>query len=176
MRNVSVTAYLVGCWVGCWVDSWKKGETVMLNIYLNEEAVPDGVDIDYYSEYVFRNRGPIKFDKKMCDIVYKIDGAKFIDGNVFKDKFGNTISANDLSTGCKTALNVYMDPDRVHCCWECGRNALREICLLDRGNILSLYAPPYLDIDTSANIMLHKNKKQRLVHSYNEAIDNWMNP
>jgi hypothetical protein len=79
--------------------------------------------------------GDSEFEK---NVIRTIDGAEYINKNVFKSRFeeyGN-LDKLHLSTGSKTALNIYQNPNICFDVCECGNNVLSLIVKLNAGNIL----------------------------------------
>jgi hypothetical protein len=86
----------------------------------------------------FDEDGIIGDDLFCKDIIKDIDGAEYVDNYMFKgrfDKFGN-LDKIHLSTGAKTALNIYQNPNICFDVCECGNNALCKILKIKEGNIL----------------------------------------
>jgi hypothetical protein len=126
-----------------------------LNIYTAIEDIPDKMRYIKCNDAFFDEDGIIG-DNLFCkDIIKDIDGAEYIDNYTFKgrfDKFGN-LDKIHLSTGAKTALNIYQNPNICFDVCECGNNALCKILKIKEGNILwetpvALYrGDPDCDID-----------------------------
>ena len=57
------------------------------------------------------------------------------------------MNTDQLSTGCKTVLNVLYFPDKVFCLKECGNNALEILYSFDKGNVYSEYAMIPFDME-----------------------------
>ena len=60
---------------------------------------------------------------------------------------GTTLNIDKLSTGCKTALNIMYNPDKIFDIRECGDNALDVIYALPDGNVVCDY--PLISFDMS---------------------------
>lgn len=56
-------------------------------------------------------------------LIAEIDQARYVDETEFVDRFGRTLPISKLSTGCKTALVVAHNPDKVVDILGCGYNA-----------------------------------------------------
>ena len=106
----------------------------MLNLYINR--APD--KIQYYNDAFFdlsiENR---KIDEAGKKIIKRIDDVEYAGNNSFYSKFEKNIevSITELSTGCKTALNIYYYPDVIFYIGSCGKNAKRVILSYPEGNI-----------------------------------------
>lgn len=60
-------------------------------------------------------------------VLKEIDRAEYNSSNTFIDRFGVRLPTSDLSTGCKAALVVLHNPDKIVNCIECGNNARDSI-------------------------------------------------
>ena len=59
---------------------------------------------------------------------------------VIESRFDSTkLNIDKLSTGCKTALNIMYNPNKVFDISECGENALEVIYALEQGNVYCEY-------------------------------------
>ena len=105
----------------------------MLVLYVNTKS--EGVQ--FYNDIFFDlNLGDIVVDENIKKIMFEIDGARYAGNNHFYSKYGDVIlSLDSLSTGCKTAINVYTFSNKIFYVGECGDNALAIICMLGKGNI-----------------------------------------
>jgi hypothetical protein len=109
-----------------------------LNVYRKLEDIPIGMkyiksnDMFFDSETII---GDSKFEK---NIISTIDGAEYVSENVFKSRFAEygNLDKLHLSTGSKTALNIYQNPNICFDVCECGNNVLSLIIKLNNGNIL----------------------------------------
>lgn len=70
------------------------------------------------------------------EFMYSIDGAKYLDEEGFISNKGVTLSRVCLSTGCKTVLNILLNPDRCFDTLGCGSNAMFECLKVQNGIIL----------------------------------------
>jgi hypothetical protein len=71
-------------------------------------------------------------------VVKLIDKGELIDSNSFIDRFGYKLYTSSLSTGCKTALCVINNPDKVINLVECGLNARDIIISIIRNGMIYL--------------------------------------
>ena len=55
------------------------------------------------------------------------DGATYIDQRYFRDRYGAYVPWFDLSTGGKTVLNIFYNPQICFSQRECGENACADI-------------------------------------------------
>ena len=109
----------------------------MLHMYLSAGLVPKNVQrfndafFDLYCD-------KIKFNKEVVSIIQSIDEVRYAGNCRIFSKFeeGVQLRVSELSTGCKTAINVYSFPQQVFYIGECGVNAIQVICNFDKGNVL----------------------------------------
>lgn len=85
-------------------------------------------------------------------LMREIDKAKYVDEVSFIDRFGRTLPISRLSTGCKTAIVVEHNPDKIVDLIECGYNARDSIIrniksgkVLFRYNDISIDYPGFND-------------------------------
>ncbi len=64
------------------------------------------------------------------EAIWEIDHAKLTADNRIETKYGIGILRN-LSSGCKSYLNVLLNPDKVVSVMECGANVLSKLFQLD---------------------------------------------
>lgn len=70
-----------------------------------------------------------------------IDGSELLSKYKIRSRFEDiTLNTDQLSTGCKTVLNVLYFQDKIFCLKECGNNALEILYSFDVGNVYSEYA------------------------------------
>lgn len=76
--------------------------------------------------------------KMLRSVVEEVDGVKFDTTNLFRifSKFnGCEISITDISTGCKTLINIMCYPEKVFFGVECGSKVLERIYSLKQGSV-----------------------------------------
>lgn len=84
-------------------------------------------------------------------IILEIDGSELVGKFQIRSKFnGEVLNIDKLSTGCKTALNIYFNPEKVFSIKECGDNALEIIYGLKNGMVFSEYPIIPFDFDMVA--------------------------
>lgn len=134
----------------------------MIYVYTSEPRdVTDYVKMnDAFFNVVTAGKTLSKLSK---DLIFNIDHATLNEHNRIETKYGLG-SLTNLSTGCKTAINVVENPDKLFCAFECGDNALNEIfklptakIVLDRGCLLDI--PITVEICVDDCIVLHGSKE-----------------
>ena len=67
-------------------------------------------------------------DDRAGSVIEHIDKSKLLDKYYIASRFdGTKLNIDRLSTGCKTALNIMYNNDKVFDVSECGENALEVI-------------------------------------------------
>ncbi|MBQ9606816.1 MAG: DUF4869 domain-containing protein [Lachnospiraceae bacterium] len=107
----------------------------MITVY-KKNALPDGAEIIKVNDVFFNKHTAEKLDERAEYIIHKIDHAKVLSKYSIASRYdGAKLNVDKLSTGCKSALNIMYNPDRIFDISECGENALEEIYSLDKGKV-----------------------------------------
>ena len=142
----------------------------MIRIYLKKEDIPDHWEMIEYNDAYFdietcKHKKISEFGKKFIPL---IDGSEWIDKTSIRSKFNNReIGIENISTGCKTLLNIICNPDKIFNIMECGWNAVDEILKLEEG---SVYMPYDLITVLENPIQVVKDKKSYIVKDYQEYM------
>jgi hypothetical protein len=118
-----------------------------LSVYLTREEVPNNIKIIDSNDAYFNGYTVIGNSDFENNVLSTIDKAKRTSELTFigrTEKLGN-LNKSCLSTGTKTLLNIYNNPDVCFNVDECGDNALEFLCDLNRGNILWEF--PYINFE-----------------------------
>lgn len=110
----------------------------MLNIYFKGEDNKIDKDLELVTdaELEFNKIGIPNTDIART-LIKKIEQGEYFDDFSFIDRFGNKLDMEYMSTGCKAALVVSANPDKLIDLRECGWNARDEIIKnCKEGNIL----------------------------------------
>lgn len=100
----------------------------MINIYTEKEDSKDWIlKNDLYFNLNTSNEEMTDNDKKL---IQKVDEARLTPDKHIETKYGLGTIRN-LSSGCKTLLNIVKHPDKVVCVEECGPNVLEIIFKMD---------------------------------------------
>ena len=105
----------------------------MLKIY---DELPNSAAVIHDVEEAFTN---IELQEDTCtkNIMKYVDCADYVDNIRFKDRFGNLLYLDDLSSGCKAALCVHYLQNNIIDLLECGLNARDAIiAYCDSGNVI----------------------------------------
>ena len=84
------------------------------------------------------------------EAIWEIDHAKLTADKHIETKYGIGTLRN-LSSGCKSYLNVIQNPDKVVSAMECGANVLSKLFLLDNIKLFMSH-PERFDIPQNAQI------------------------
>lgn len=108
-----------------------------LVVYTHKEDIPSSIKYESNNDLFF-DQTPLTDDDICKRILSVIDKAKYLDENKFtleEEGYGE-INKENLSTGCKTLLNILNNPDKCFNVIECGQNALKLLSEFTEGNIL----------------------------------------
>jgi len=140
----------------------------MLNLYLGRVA--NGILLnDVFFDYNLCESDNNYVDETMKRIIKSIDKVECVGNKSIYSKFMHdgknkvAISMTELSTGCKTVLNVYKNKDKCFYVGECGENALIELLNLDEGNAF---------IDYFFFVVSILKKPVKLIYNNNAVIVN----
>ena len=145
----------------------------MLNVYVKREDIGAGTEIidsnDILFNYDLYNN--MHISSLIKSIMKEIDGAEYIQGMDMRSKFGNITTMENLSTGCKTVINIVNHPEAVINCIECGDNVLHEILKnIKIGNVLFEIIPSNADMHIDVNLITKQGN--HMVNSLSEFIQN----
>ena len=96
----------------------------MIDIYTEKRDSKDWIlQNDLYFNLNTSNE---EMSQKEIDLIQQVDNAKLTPDKHIETKYGLGTIRN-LSSGCKTLLNIVKHPDKVVCVEECGPNVLKII-------------------------------------------------
>lgn len=107
-----------------------------LNLYIKKEDVnKTGLKLEERNDAFFNlHIGTTKISDTIKSLILNIDHSTYSSGSDIRTKYGRLVDIRKISTGCKTAINIYSNPDKLFNCVEAGDNALRCILMFNRGN------------------------------------------
>ena len=94
--------------------------------------------------YFNLNTGNEEMTQKEIDLIWQVDEAKLTPDKHIETKYGLGTIRN-LSSGCKTLLNIVKHPDKVVNVEECGPNVLKMIFQMDNIKIY-MSRPSFVEI------------------------------
>lgn len=144
----------------------------MIKIYKEKKQIPSTIEYIELNDVFFNQNTASKIDNNAKKIIEYIDNSELISKYKIKSKFNETVlDIDQLSTGCKTVLNVYYFPNKVFCIKECGNNALEMLYKLEKGMVYSDYAMIPFDI---GKVQVCNNKNYKIIDDY-ENLKEWWN-
>ncbi len=120
----------------------------MIDIYTERK---DSKDWIFYNDLYFNlNTGNEEMSqKKEIDLIQQVDEAKLTPDKHIETKYGLGTIRN-LSSGCKTLLNIVKHPDKVVNVEECGTECIKDIFAMENIKIY-MSRPTLFDISDDAH-------------------------
>ena len=147
----------------------QKENIVMIDIYTERK---DSKDWIFYNDLYFNlNTGNEDMSQKEIDLIQQVDEAKLTQDKHIETKYGLGTIRN-LSSGCKTLLNIVKHPDKVVNVEECGPNVLRIIFTMDNIKIF-MSRPTLFDIPDDAKIRFNDSDIVIGGRGYNAWLKGW---
>lgn len=120
----------------------------MIDIYTEKKDSKDWIlQNDLYFNLNTSNE---KMSEKEIDLIRQVDEARLTPDKHIETKYGLGTIRN-LSSGCKTLLNIVKHPEKVVCVEECGPNVLKIIFAMDNIKIY-MSRPSYAEIPDDMQI------------------------
>ena len=134
-----------------------------LNVYFEPKDVPKDLKIVTENDMYFALCDGLVDTPEVRRILMEIDKAEYCDKTSVVCRRpgyynGLRLRADELSTGCKTVLNVLLYSDTRNVCInpiEVGDSAWTEILLLNRGNVICPHCFILTDFDRECDIKLN---------------------
>ena len=113
----------------CFLEDYnEKVGNKMIYIYTQKQELDDYILMnDWYFNLYTANQPLTEEDK---NVIKQIDNAKVLENMRIETEYGIGTIRN-LSSGCKTYLNIVKNPSKVVCADECGKNVLDILFQLD---------------------------------------------
>ena len=120
----------------------------MIDIYTEKKESKDWIFLNdlYFNLYTSNE----EMSQNEINLIQQIDQAKLTPDKHIETIYGLGTIRN-LSSGCKTLLNIIKNPDKVICVEECGPNVLKIIFTMDNIKIY-MSRPSFVDIPEDAII------------------------
>lgn len=120
----------------------------MIDVYTEKRNSKDWIlQNDLYFNL---NTGNEEMSQTEIKLIWQVDEAKLTPDKHIETKYGLGTIRN-LSSGCKTLLNIVKHPDKVVCVDECGPNVLKIIFAMDNIKIY-MSRPTVFDISDDKKI------------------------
>ena len=137
----------------------------MIDIYTEKKESPSWIlKNDLYFNLHTRNEEMTEEDRKL---IHQADDAVLTPDKHIETNYGLGTIRN-LSSGCKTLLNIVKHPDKVVCVEECGPNVLKLIFQMDNIKIY-MSRPSFVEIPAKAELRFN----DRDVVTGSAGYQNW---
>lgn len=145
----------------------------MITIFKNKRDIPKNMEYVELNDLFFNQNTAGILDDKAKQIIYEIDYSIMISKYKIQSRFDDIIlDIDQLSTGCKTLLNILYFPDKVFCLKECGNNVLTILYHLENGYVYSNY--PLISFEMPG-VMVQDNEGRRQIDGYDKLKEWWVN-
>ncbi len=145
----------------------------MITIYKDKKDIPQSSEYVELNDIFFNQNTVLVLDGRAKEIVGQIDAVELMGKFKIRSKWnGVTLDVDRLSTGCKTALNVFYFPEKVFCLKECGDNALEVLYALEQGTVYSDYALIPFGME---EVRVCSDTETRIIKGYEELKEWWNN-
>lgn len=145
----------------------------MLRIFKRKTDIPEDMELVVFNDSFFNRTTSRMVNEDAAAVIAAIDKANLKDKFRIVSRFENeVVNIDRLSTGCKTALNVFYFPDKVFSLKECGDNALDVIYGFHRGCVFCEY--PVISFEME-QVLAEEPEKSRIMDSYEELKEWWQN-
>lgn len=135
----------------------------MIDIYTEKRDSKDWIlQNDLYFNLNTSNE---EMPQKEIDLIQQVDNAKLTPDKHIETKYGLGTIRN-LSSGCKTLLNIVKHPDKVVCVEECGPNVLKIIFAMNNIRIY-MSRPTLTEIPDDAEIRFNDSEVVTGSRGYN---------
>ena len=135
----------------------------MIDIYTEKRDSRDWIlQNDLYFNLYTSNE---EMSQKEIDLIQQVDNAKLTPDKHIETKYGLGTIRN-LSSGCKTLLNIVKHPDKVVCVEECGPNVLKIIFAMNNIRIY-MSRPTLTEIPDDAEIRFNDSEVVTGSRGYN---------
>ena len=144
----------------------------MITVY-KKGTVPKTKELVTLNDIYFNQTTVSLLDERAAGIISAIDSSEMLTRFTIRSRFdGMTLNIDKLSTGCKTALNVLYNPEKIFDIRECGDNALDVIYALPAGNVFCDF--PMISF-AMTKVAAADKKGTREIDSYEELKEWWQN-
>ena len=135
----------------------------MIDIYTEKRDSKDWIlQNDLYFNLNTSNE---EMPQKEIDLIQQVDNAKLTPDKHIETKYGLATIRN-LSSDCKTLLNIVKHPDKVVCVEECGPNVLKIIFAMNNIRIY-MSRPTLTEIPDDAEIRFNDSEVVTGSRGYN---------
>ena len=145
-----------------------------LNLYIEpEDAAKSGLKLENKNDAFFNMHiSGMKISDAVQQMIMDIDGSIYSSGSDIRTRYGRLVDIRKLSTSCKTAINVYCNPDKLFNCVEAGENVLRYILKFKHGNAFMPLLPSIIE-DFEVDVLLHYRGKEKHCNHVMQIWEMW---
>ena len=145
----------------------------MITIFKNKKDIPLNKEYIELNDIFFNQNTETRLDDKATKYIQLIDASELISKYKIRSRFEDiTLNTDQLSTGCKTVLNVLYFPDKVFCLKECGNNALEILYGFEEGYVYSEYAMIPFNME---RVKVRTGRECKVIEDYEELKEWWEN-
>lgn len=126
----------------------------MIDIYTEKKDAKDWIKQN--DLYFNLNTSNEEMSEKEVEVIKQADDAILTPDKHIQTKYGLGTIRN-LSSGCKTLLNIMKHPEKVVCVEECGPNVLKMIFQMDNIKIY-MSRPSFTDIPEDAKLRFNDSE------------------
>ena len=140
----------------------------MIRIYTEKKDTKDWILLN--DLYFNLNTSNEEMGEKEISAIQQIDNATLTKDKHIETDYGLGTIRN-LSSGCKTLLNILKHPDKIVCVDECGPNVLKLIFQIDNIKIY-MSRPGLAEIPANLQIIFNDHDEVKGGSGYGEWWDN----
>ena len=140
----------------------------MIRIYTEKKNTKDWILLN--DLYFNLNTSNEEMGEKEISAIQQIDNATLTEDKHIETDYGLGTIRN-LSSGCKTLLNIMKHPDKIVCVDECGPNVLKLIFQIDKIKIY-MSRPSLAEIPENTQIIFNDRDEVKGGSGYGEWWDN----
>lgn len=145
----------------------------MITIFKNKKDIPLNKEYIELNDIFFNQNTATRLDDTAAKYIQMIDGSELLSKYKIRSRFEDiTLNIDQLSTGCKTVLNVLYFPDKVFCLKECGNNALEILYSFEEGYVYSEYAMIPFNME---RVKAQTSRECQVIEDYEELKEWWEN-
>ena len=145
----------------------------MITIFKHKKDIPQDNEYIELNDIFFNQNTATRLDDKAAKYIQLIDVSELISKYKIRSRFEDiTLNIDQLSTGCKTVLNVLYFPDKVFCLKECGNNALEILYSFEEGYVYSDYAMIPFNME---RVKVQTSRGGKEIKDYEELKEWWEN-
>ena len=145
----------------------------MITIFKNKKDIPLNKEYIELNDIFFNQNTATKLDDAAAKYIQMIDGSELLSKYKIRSRFEDIILNTDqLSTGCKTVLNILYFPNKVFCLKECGNNALEILYGFEDGYVSSDYAMIPFNME---RVKVQTSRGCKEIKDYEELKEWWEN-